>query len=167
MCFLSLHYTHGWLHLFQIPVDMVVNAMLAAMAKHSARMEEMKIYHITSSVTNPILCQDLYGYFFEHFEPFPYIDNNGKPVRVQPMKFFSSEDELLSDIWTNAIHRRGEASVAGLAEKPSQRVERIWKIQAEQVKRLSNRYQAYCFYAGRYDILVTQRSLVPTMLGST
>ncbi|XXG45109.1 hypothetical protein AAC387_Pa02g0277 [Persea americana] len=87
----------------EIPVDIVVNVMLAAMAKHSARMEETQIYHITSSVTNPILWQDLRGYFFEHFEAFPYIDNNGKPVHVQPMKFFSSEDEFLSDIWTNAI----------------------------------------------------------------
>ena len=130
-------------------MDMVVNAMLAAMAKHSARMEETQIYHITSSVTNPILRQDLCGYFFEVFEAFPYIDNNGKPVHVQPMKFFSSEDELLSDIWANAIHRRGEASVAGLAEKPSQRVERKWKILEEHVKRLSNVYQAYCFFGGR------------------
>ncbi|RWR72082.1 Male sterility [Cinnamomum micranthum f. kanehirae] len=140
-----------------ILVDMVVNAMLAAMAKHSARMEETQIYHITSSVTNPILCQDLFGYFFEHFEAFPYIDNNGKPVHVQPMKFFSSEDELLSDIWTNATHSRGEASMAGLAEKPSQRVERKWKKRAEQVKRLNNIYQAYFFYAGRFDDTNTRK----------
>ncbi|RVW49073.1 Fatty acyl-CoA reductase 2 [Vitis vinifera] len=40
--------------LYVVPADMVVNATLAAMAKHGvAGRPEMNIYHIASSVVNP------------------------------------------------------------------------------------------------------------------
>eukprot|EP00250_Pteridium_aquilinum_P028391 c37079_g1_i1 orf=2-232(+) len=49
-----------------VPVDMVANAMLAAMARH-ARIPGLHIYHVASSVVNPLVFAKLAKMSEEHF----------------------------------------------------------------------------------------------------
>lgn len=129
---------------------MVVNAMMAAMAKHGVVGKAgMNIYHIASSVTNPLAIQDLANVLFEHFEAFPYMDSKGRPIHVQHMKLFHSMDDFSSHILTDSIQRREKAAAAGLSEKLAQRLENICRKSVEQVKYLANIYQPYTFYGGR------------------
>jgi fatty acyl-CoA reductase len=72
----------------QIPGDMVVNAMMVAMAAHSGEQAQT-IYHVTSSLRNPapyaVLSDAGHRYFFAN--PPPRAGKNG---RLRRMRFFST-----------------------------------------------------------------------------
>ncbi|KAG8046963.1 hypothetical protein GUJ93_ZPchr0008g14139 [Zizania palustris] len=74
-----------------IPGDMVVNAMMVAMAAHSEERAQT-IYHVTSSLRNPapyaILSDTVHRYLFAN--PPRTANNGGEPVRLRKMRFFSS-----------------------------------------------------------------------------
>ncbi|KAF9593433.1 hypothetical protein IFM89_022899 [Coptis chinensis] len=99
-----------------VPADMVVNATLAAMAKHGAAGRPgMSIYQIASSVVNPLVFEDLAKLLFEHFNSSPCIDTRGGPINVPKMKLFSSMEDFSSHLWTDTIERIG--FIAGLTRE--------------------------------------------------
>ena len=59
---------------------MVVNATLAAMAKH-AEKPGVSVYQVASLVANPIRVEDIFDIIFEHFKYNPFADNKGKPLK--------------------------------------------------------------------------------------
>ncbi|KAM3192508.1 hypothetical protein ACQJBY_069629 [Aegilops geniculata] len=77
-----------------IPGDMVVNAMMVAMAAHSEELAQT-IYHVTSSLRNPapyaILADTGHRYFYDN--P-PRTGRNGEPARLNKMRFFSTVARL-------------------------------------------------------------------------
>ncbi|XP_074284316.1 fatty acyl-CoA reductase 2, chloroplastic-like [Silene latifolia] len=74
-----------------VPVDMVVNAMVTAMAKHGNRgKHEVTIYNVTSSLLNPISCHDFFNFSTNYFTSNPLKDSNEKDIIVKDMKFFES-----------------------------------------------------------------------------
>ncbi|KAF7103010.1 hypothetical protein CFC21_104052 [Triticum aestivum] len=77
-----------------IPGDMVVNAMMVAMAAHSEERAQT-IYHVTSSLRNPapyaILADTGHRYFYDN--P-PRTGRNGEPARLNKMRFFSTVARL-------------------------------------------------------------------------
>ncbi|CAM0879224.1 unnamed protein product [Alopecurus aequalis] len=78
-----------------IPGDMVVNAMMVAMATHSEDRQAHIIYHVTSSVRNPapyaILADSGHRYFFDN--P-PCTGTNGERVPFKKMRFFNTVERL-------------------------------------------------------------------------
>jgi len=84
----------------QIPADLVVNAMMAAMAadyainQAAAGDEETIIYHVGSSVANPIRFTKLQDYALHYFTKHPWIGKDGKPVKVGKATVFSSMDSF-------------------------------------------------------------------------
>lgn len=64
-----------------IPADMVVNAMLVAMVARAYESSDA-IYHIGSSVRHPVTYDSLHDFGFRYFTKTPWIDENGKPVKV-------------------------------------------------------------------------------------
>jgi HAD superfamily hydrolase (TIGR01490 family) len=71
-----------------VPVDHVVNATIAAVAKGiSERRAEPQVYQVASGDRNPLRYRDLYeivrGYFLEH----PLRDSGGRPVPVPEWTF--------------------------------------------------------------------------------
>ncbi|MED6106834.1 hypothetical protein PIB30_008221 [Stylosanthes scabra] len=78
-----------------IPGDMVVNAMLAAMVAHAyanqANDDDMIIYHVGSSASNPLKIHMVYNYISKYFNAKPLENNkDGKPIKVRKRTFFSS-----------------------------------------------------------------------------
>jgi len=129
---------------------MVVNATLAAMAKHGQRRDPgMHIYHIASSIVNPLVFEDLARLLYEHFTASPGIDSKGKPVAVPRMKLFSDMDEFSSYIRDDAIQRGGKVLNGPSHKKLSQRLKNIFMKSVEQAKYLANIYEPYTFYGGR------------------
>ncbi|PIA60022.1 hypothetical protein AQUCO_00400713v1 [Aquilegia coerulea] len=128
-----------------VPADMVVNAMLAAMAKHGAvRKPGLRVYHIASSVVNPLVHQDLCDYFFDYFNSSPYMDLQRRPIKIQPAKVFNSMDDFHTHIHTEAI-QRSPNSPQGI--RFSKRVQRSLDL----AKHLAKLYEPYSFYEGRFD----------------
>lgn len=129
---------------------MVVNATLAAMAKHgTAGNQETNIYQVASSVVNPLVFKDLAKLLYEHFSSSPYIDSNGSPVPVSTMKLFSSMEDFSSHLWRHAINTSGLGALANLDGRLAQRLETISRKSVEQAKYLASIYKPYTFYSGR------------------
>lgn len=129
---------------------MVVNATLAAMAKHGASGKaEYNIYQVASSVVNPLVFRDLAKLLYEHFNSSPFMDSTGNPVRVPKMKLFNSMEDFSSHLWRHAINRTGLGALANLDGKLSQKLEIICRKSVEQAKYLANIYESYTFYGGR------------------
>ncbi|XP_072977375.1 fatty acyl-CoA reductase 2, chloroplastic-like isoform X2 [Typha angustifolia] len=141
-----------------VPADMVVNATLAAMAKHGARGEPgMHVYHVASSTVNPLVFKDLAGLLFEHFSSSPCVDSRGRPVVVPEMKLFDDMNEFSAHISMGAIQKSGITAAAGVSrEKLSQRLKSIYMKAVEQAKYLASIYEPYTFYGGRFDNTNTQ-----------
>lgn len=60
---------------------MVVNATLAAMVKHAGK-PGVNIYHVASSIANPVSFRNIAKIVFEHFKYNPYIDKKGEPIKL-------------------------------------------------------------------------------------
>nr|QYZ86987.1 gland-specific FAR3-1 [Medicago ruthenica] len=65
-----------------IPADMVVNAMLVAMVSHANQPCDDSIYHVGSSVGNPVRYESLRDYSFRYFTAKPCFDKKGKAIKV-------------------------------------------------------------------------------------
>ncbi|XP_076929609.1 fatty acyl-CoA reductase 2, chloroplastic-like [Bidens hawaiensis] len=143
-----------------VPADMVVNAIMAAMAKHVAggKTEDNHIYQIASSVVNPLVFKDLARLLYEHFCSSPCLDLKGRPVHVPIMQLCRSMEEFSAHIWKDAVNRSGLiASSSTNKGKLALKIENICKKSVEQAKYLANIYEPYTFYGGRFDNSNTQR----------
>lgn len=129
---------------------MVVNATMAAMARHGmAEKAEINVYHIASSVVNPLVFQELARLLYQHYTTSPCIDSKGRPVQVPLMKLFSSSEDFSTHLWTDAIRKCGLSAMPSSTHKVSQKLETLCRKSVEQAKYLANIYEPYTFYGGR------------------
>ncbi|CAN0927498.1 Fatty acyl-CoA reductase 2, chloroplastic [Linum grandiflorum] len=132
-----------------VPADMVVNATLAAIARHGIEQKpEINVYQIASSVVNPLIFDDLAKLLYEHYNSSPYMDSSGRPVAVPLMKLFSKMDDFSDHLWREVVRTNGPTTSDG---KLSRRHEFICRKSVEQAKYLANIYEPYTFYSGRFD----------------
>ncbi|MBI4446003.1 MAG: AMP-binding protein [Acidobacteria bacterium] len=69
-----------------VPVDMVVNALLAAVpATHEKG--GLQIYQVATGARNPITLGALYNLIYRYFLKNPLFDKNGHPIKVKRLKF--------------------------------------------------------------------------------
>lgn len=57
-----------------IPVDYVINAMLAAMFATASRQPPLTVYHAATSTANPLYHTTLAQAVFRHFRAQPFAD---------------------------------------------------------------------------------------------
>ncbi|KAK1560780.1 hypothetical protein Q3G72_030850 [Acer saccharum] len=68
-----------------IPADMVVDTMLMVMVVNANQIcsaDSILIYHVSSSMRNPIKFSNLHKFSYCYFTKNPYIDRNGKAVQI-------------------------------------------------------------------------------------
>ncbi|KAJ7947970.1 Fatty acyl-CoA reductase [Quillaja saponaria] len=74
-----------------IPADMVVNAIIVAMVAHANQTSDVNnIYQVGSSVSNPMKYGDLKEYGYKYFTKKPWINKDGKPVKVGKVTVLSN-----------------------------------------------------------------------------
>ena len=66
-----------------IPVDLVVNAMLAAAAAEPAE----RVVHVATGGRKPMLYRDLVRHVHDYFHEHPYLDEDGQPILPEMWKF--------------------------------------------------------------------------------
>ncbi|KAF7093458.1 hypothetical protein CFC21_095868 [Triticum aestivum] len=76
-----------------IPGDMVVNSMMVAMLAHSEEQAQT-IYHVTSSMSNPASYTTLRESAHRYFVDNPPRGENGEPIQLKEMRFFSTVARL-------------------------------------------------------------------------
>lgn len=136
--------------MLKVPADMVVNATLAAIARHGmVQKSGINVYQIASSVVNPLAFEDLAKLLYEHYNSTPYMDSKGSPIHVPSMKLFKSMEDFSDHLWRDVIQRNGLAELASSDRKLSLKHEFICRKSVEQAKYLANIYEPYTFYGGR------------------
>ncbi len=73
-----------------VPVDFVVNAMLAA-AEATARRGGVEVYHVATGTQNPLYFRDIFEATYEYFTEYPMLED-GKPIPVPIWKYPSLEE---------------------------------------------------------------------------
>jgi fatty acyl-CoA reductase len=72
---------------------MVVNAMLVAMVAHANQPGDV-VYHVGSSVRNPVTYLNLQDYGFNYFKAKPWINKDGKTVKVGKITVLTNMDSF-------------------------------------------------------------------------
>lgn len=127
-----------------IPVDMVVNATLVAMAKHGiSRKPEVNVYHMGSSDMNPVLWGDIFKFCYEHFIGCPLMK-----IEIRKLEFLKSMDEYSTYIYN--VMRPRELKTSPDIEL-HQKLHKQAKRKVEYLIQLANLYKPYMFDHGLFD----------------
>jgi long-chain acyl-CoA synthetase len=73
-------------HLDLVPVDMVVNALLAAVPG-TAASGGLTCYQVATASRNPISLGDLYDLIYRYFVRNPMLDKSGRAIRIKYLRF--------------------------------------------------------------------------------
>ncbi|XAR54295.1 Long-chain-fatty-acyl-CoA reductase [Bertholletia excelsa] len=132
-----------------VPADMVVNAILAAVAQHGIEgRAKLSVYHVCSSVANPLTYGDIFKYAFDHFSSSPLVGRRGEKVCTKRLKFCGSTHELSSYVSTVMAEQNGFMD---------RRLRTKWEMIERNALHLSGIYEPYLFHQGRFDSSNTKR----------
>ncbi|XP_062196773.1 putative fatty acyl-CoA reductase 7 [Phragmites australis] len=141
-----------------IPGDMVVNAMMVAMAAHSEEQAQT-IYHVTSSLCNPapyaVLADSVHRYFLHN--P-PRSGKNGEPVRLSRMRFFRTVPMFRAYMSIKyklplEILRLVNIALCGVLSRRYKELSRKYSY----VMHLVEFYAPYTLFKGCFDDMNTER----------
>ncbi|KAL0867047.1 hypothetical protein Bca101_046165 [Brassica carinata] len=134
-----------------IPVDMVANAIIAAMAKHGCGyVPEVKVYNVTStSHANPLRLGEVMDFSHKHLCDSPLTETTTKDL--ERMKFHSSLEEFTSSV-SNAITKQEKEMKNGEGEAESHTTLSMkGKRTLKYFVSLAKTYQPYMFFQARFD----------------
>ncbi|XP_062018289.1 fatty acyl-CoA reductase 3 [Rosa rugosa] len=140
-----------------VPADMVVNAIIAAMAAHANEPGEV-IYQVGSSVSNPVKYNDLHDYGFRYFTRKPWINKDGKPVTVKKVTVMSSMDSFHRYMTLRYLLFLKGLELVNMAF--CQYFEGTYTDLSRKIKfvmRLVELYRPYLFFKGVFDDMNTEK----------
>ncbi|XP_042410885.1 probable fatty acyl-CoA reductase 4 [Zingiber officinale] len=152
-----------------IPGDMVVNAMAAAMAAHAGEGGEF-IYHVGSSVRNPVAFSLIEQCGFRYFLENPRVTKSGKMRKTKRMPvfknmfFFRAFMALRFKLPLELMHLVSLLSGGTIFASEYKKLNRIYKFGMHLV----DLYQPYVFFKGRFDdknLEGLRRSMAPRVDG--
>ncbi|KAI3420532.1 Fatty acyl-CoA reductase [Psidium guajava] len=140
-----------------IPADMVVNSIIVAMAAHVNQPGEV-IYQMGSSVRNPLQYCHLKDYGLQYFTKHPWINKDGKPVKVGPIKVLGSMASFHRYmavrylLWLKGLEL-ANAAFCKYFQGTYMDLNRKIKF----VMRLIELYRPYLFFKGVFDDMNTEK----------
>ncbi|KAL3850313.1 hypothetical protein ACJIZ3_012195 [Penstemon smallii] len=156
-----------------IPADMVVNAMIVGMVAAAGDelingdddddddemgINSINIYHVGSSVSNPVEMSRIQDYGLRYFTEHPWINKDGKPVVVGKVKVLSTMDAFQTYI---AIHYLLPLKVLEFVNIVCcQYFQGLYLELCRKIKfvmRLIDLYGPYLFFKGYYDDMNTEK----------
>ncbi|KAL5081889.1 hypothetical protein RYX36_010310 [Vicia faba] len=141
-----------------IPADMVVNAMLVAMVAHANQPSDDIIYHVGSSVRNPMRYLNLKDYGFRYFTANPWINKDGTPVKVGKITVLTDMDSFQRYVFIRYLLPLQGLKLVNTAfcqYFQGTYVELNRKIQG--VMQLVELYRPYLFFKGIFDDINTEK----------
>ncbi|KAL3850314.1 hypothetical protein ACJIZ3_012196 [Penstemon smallii] len=141
-----------------IPGDMVVNSMLAAMATHSTQPSEFIIYHIGSSLRNPIKYKDMQCLILQFLKKNPLMfDNRGKPIKLSKLVTLNTMTKFRGYI---ATHYMPFLNILKLVNKISCNYYKSSygnaRRKINRARRLAELYKPFTFFYGIFDDFNTE-----------
>ncbi|KAK4607730.1 hypothetical protein RGQ29_001521 [Quercus rubra] len=140
-----------------IPADMVVNSMIVAMVAHANKSSQI-IFHVGSSLRNPMRLCTLREFLFRYFTRNPWIGKNGKSIKVGKAIVFSSMARFHAYM---AIRYKLPLKVLWLANEVLCQYHRDICIDRKRKVALGMRlvelYKPYVFFTGSFDDSNTEK----------
>ncbi|KAE9461345.1 hypothetical protein C3L33_06749, partial [Rhododendron williamsianum] len=146
-----------------IPADMVVNAMMVAMAANANQPcypddDQIAIYQVGSSVSNPIRFTCIQDYGLRYFTSNPWIGKDGKPIKVGKVTVLSSMDSFHRYMAIHYLLPLKGLEIINIAFcQYFGGVYRDLHRKINFVMRLIELYQPYLFFKGVYDDINTEK----------
>jgi HAD superfamily hydrolase (TIGR01490 family) len=141
-----------------IPVDYVVNAIIAA-AANPAQKNKPEYYQVASGSSNPLPFHEIYGFVQRYFTDNPLTDKQGKPIKVPTWEFPGGNKVERSVLRREKLANRAEWWLGRLPD--TDRV-RAWHTQMikniADLGTLRNFVQLYRVYV-RTEIIFDDRNL--------
>ncbi|KAL2593830.1 hypothetical protein AAZV13_12G151200 [Glycine max] len=142
-----------------IPADMVVNAMLVAMVAHANQPSDI-IYHVGSSVVNPVMYLNLRDYSVRYFTEKPWINRDGKPVKVGKFTILRNMDSFRKYMYIRyLLPLKGLELVNAASCQYFQKMYLDFNRKIRTVLRLVELYKPYLFFNGVFDNTNTEKLL--------
>ncbi|KAH7862348.1 hypothetical protein Vadar_003576 [Vaccinium darrowii] len=142
-----------------IPADMVVNSMVVAMAANANQVSDnVVIYQVGSSVSNPIGFKSIQDYGQLYFKKHPWIGKDGKAVKVGNITWLSSMASFRRYMAIRYLLPLKGLQVANTTFCHS--LEGTYSYLHRKIKfvmRLVELYEPYLFFKGRYDDINTEK----------
>ncbi|KAF3515749.1 hypothetical protein DY000_02061508 [Brassica cretica] len=144
-----------------IPVDMVVNATIAAMSKHGCgNVPQLKIYNITStSHPNPLTLGELMEFSQQHLLDSPLRETTKELDRI---KFHSSIESFTFSVFNTIVKQERETNNGEGEAESHTPLSMKGKRKLKYFESLAKIYQPYMFFQTRFDDRNT-RSLLQEM----
>ncbi|CAL9130176.1 unnamed protein product [Musa textilis] len=145
-----------------VPGDMVVNAMMATMAAHSGQQAEL-VYHMSSSVRNPVTYATLEHCGFRYFLANPRVGRDGSVMPTKRLRFIKSMVgfrvlmTLRYKLPLEVMHLVNLLSCGRLARGYNE-LNRKYKF----VMHLVELYKPYAYFDGCFDDLNMERLRMAT-----
>ncbi|MED6205248.1 hypothetical protein PIB30_016041 [Stylosanthes scabra] len=154
-----------------IPADMVVNAMIVAMMVHAKHPNnnnnDSMIYHLGSSVSNPIRYQNLRDYIQRYFMTKPWISSkDGNPIKVGKITVMNSMSTFHTYMYIRyLLPLKGLELVNAALCKLFQGTYHELHKKIHTVIRLANLYKSYVFFYGVFDNMNTEKLVAAARQG--
>ncbi|GKU93866.1 hypothetical protein SLEP1_g7425 [Rubroshorea leprosula] len=140
-----------------IPADMVVNAMIVAMVAHGNQPSDA-IYQVGSSLSNPLRNGNLQDFGFRYFSSKPWINKEGKPVKVGKMRVLENMNSFHRYMAFRYLFPLKGLELANTAFCRSfQDVYSDMNRKINFVMRLVEIYRPYLFFKGIFDDTNTEK----------
>ncbi|XP_057847577.1 probable fatty acyl-CoA reductase 5 [Cryptomeria japonica] len=141
-----------------IPVDMVANGMISCLRRHASN-PGLYIYHLTTSVQNPLLYFTGIKAAYEYFKLNPCKDKKGQKIinikkakALHNMEIFRRYMTLHYKIPLQILHVV-DLLLCGFKRKQYNRLLRTYNF----VMKLAQLYEPFIFFEGRFDNANTRR----------
>ncbi|KAJ4847379.1 hypothetical protein Tsubulata_318019 [Turnera subulata] len=144
-----------------VPVDMVVNAILAAVAKHGITAKpELHVYNVTSSVENPVTVNDLWEHFHDHFTLSPLLDSRGKKIIVTLPELFTELHSFSAYLREKVVGKNGlQENLLAIDPKSHSQIQRECNKIVMRSTYLAEIYKDYVCGKVRFDSGNTKKLL--------
>ncbi|TKY48631.1 Fatty acyl-CoA reductase 3 [Spatholobus suberectus] len=142
-----------------IPADMVVNTIIVAMVAHANQPSDI-IYHVGSSVINPVRYLNLRDYSLRYFTEKPWINKDGKPVKLDKITILSNMTSFRKYMYIRyLLPLKGLELVNAASCHYFEEMYLDFSRKIRTVRRLVELYKPYLFFNGVFDNMNTEKLL--------
>ncbi|KAG8375853.1 hypothetical protein BUALT_Bualt09G0002300 [Buddleja alternifolia] len=152
-------------HVDIIPVDMVANTTIAAVAKHGAINEpQLNVYHVASSALNPLKYSDFFEFLYDYFNSTPLnpSENNNNNNNISKIKCFDNFYDFSKYTRQEICRRNGlgyKVTVGSDDEKIIRKLQSQCKAKVAYAEQLCKMYEFIGLFNARFHTGNTQKLL--------
>ncbi|KAI4313515.1 hypothetical protein L6164_026490 [Bauhinia variegata] len=134
-----------------MPADMVVNEMIVAMVATSNCQCYDNIYHVGSSVRNPVRYENLRDYMYRYLTEKPWEDKDGKSIKVGSMSILDMAGFQRCMFIRFLLPTKVLKLLNTIFCKYFQKMYIEFNRKIQIVMRLADLYKPYLFFRGAFD----------------